>query len=162
RARTAAGPMEALGLGIAWFGLGAAGIVSLSRLDILREIPSQIYANRYTPWPCLFWLGLALIGLGKSRAGDTAASRFVFAVALLLPLLGWPMQYGGRIYAALVRGHVDNTAVGSLVGVYPRNASLGETMSDEFLRGIPVLSPLHIAQFDRPTAALLGHPLPEN
>ena len=168
-ARDAAPPMEALGLGIAWFGLGAAGIISLSRLAYFQEHPDQIYADRYLCWPCLFWLGLALVSLARaSRAGardDTKPQRgisaaAIFALALALPVLAWPTQYGGGIYAALVRGHIDNTAAASLVGVVERNSDLGETMIDEFARGLPLIAQRHIAQFADPVASEIGQPLP--
>ena len=171
RARAAAGPMEATGLGIAWFGLGAAGIVSLSRLAYFHEHPEQIYADRYLCWPCLFWLGIALIGLGRrARANSDSVARgpqarplagkAVFACALLIPFCAWPTQYGGSIYAALVRGHVDNMGVGSIVGVFERGADTGETDPGEFSRGIPAFSSRHIAQFADGVATMVGQRLP--
>jgi hypothetical protein len=159
RARTASSPMEAMGFGIAWFGLGAAGIVSLSRLSYFRQFPEQIYANRYLPWPCLFWLGLGLIVLSRTGTRGLRERCTVMFVALL-PLLAWPTHYGGRIYAALVRGQIDNTAAGSVVGVLSRGSSFGETVESELVRGIAVLRPLHLAQFGSPYLALLGRPLP--
>ncbi len=159
-ARERAGVIEALGFGIAWFGFAAAGIVSLSRLAYFQQYPDQIYADRYLPWPCLFWLGLALIALGKPVHGRNAIARGTFAFALLLPLLGWPLEYGGSVYAGLVRGQIDNTAAGSLVGVIDRNQSQGETDSGEFARGYPVLQPRHIAQFADAAAELIGKPQP--
>jgi len=170
RANDVAGPMEATGLGIAWFGLGAAGIVSLSRLTYFQEHPEQIYADRYLCWPCLFWLGIALIGLSRRAKPKTRgmsadrttsfAAKAVFACALVIPLLAWPTQFGGSIYAALVGSHVDNMAVGSIVGVFPRGADTGETDPAEFARGIPVLSPRHIAQFGDRIASIVGEALP--
>jgi hypothetical protein len=169
RASDAAGPMEATGLGIAWFGLGAAGIVSLSRLAYFHEHPEQIYADRYLCWPCLFWLGIALIGLSRrteAKAGSVAAngpsiaSKAVFACALAIPVFAWPTQFGGSIYAALVRGHIDNMAVGSIVGVFPRGADTGESDAEEIARGVPELSSRHIAQFADDVASMPGKTLP--
>jgi hypothetical protein len=160
RATAAAGAMETIGLGIAWFALGAAGIVSISRLSYFHQFPDQIYANRYLPWPCLFWLGLGLVGLSKSSGRRIGIAHTTLAAVALLPLVAWPMQFGGRIYADLVRGHIDNTATGSLVGVYERGMSLGETTEQEYVPDIPVLRPLRIAQFGDPIAALLGQTLP--
>jgi hypothetical protein len=169
RAREAAAPMEALGFGIAWFGLGAAGIISLSRLAYFQQHPDQIYADRYLCWPCLFWLGLALIGLARAcRAGAREVAKpqrsivaaAVIAFALALPVLAQPTQYGGGIYAALVRGHVDNTAAASIVGVIERDKDLGETIFDEFVRGTPVFAQRRIAQFADPAATSIGQILP--
>lgn len=157
-----AGAIEALGFGIAWFGLAAAGIVSISRLTYFEQYPDQIYAERYLPWPCLFWLGLALIALGAPLTKRQIFARATFAFALLLPLLAWPIEFGGGIYAALVRGQIDNTAAGSIVGVIERDVSQGETDNGEFARGYPVLRPLRVAQFADPALDLIGKPLPSS
>ena len=159
--REATAPMQALGLGIAWLGLTAAAIVSVSRLDYFRQFPDQIYANRYLPWPCLFWLGLALVALGNAKTKASVFTKTTFAFVLLLPLVGQPTQHGGRIYAQLVRGSIDNTAAGSEVGVIEKGASLGETQTDEFLRGIDLLKRNRVAQFATRAATRLGHPLPD-
>jgi hypothetical protein len=165
RATAPAGATEALGLGIAWLGVTAAGIVSVSRLSAFQKYPDQIYADRYLPWPCLFWLGLALIALG--RAPRSLAARGTLMFAFLLPLFGWPIQTGGQIYAALVRGLIDNTADGSIVGVIERGVSLGETQTDEFVRGLPELRRRRVAQFATRAAGSIGttasgsHALPD-
>jgi len=158
RSTAPAGPTEALGLGIAWLGLLAAGIVSVSRLEAFARYPDQIYADRYLPWPCLFWLGLALVAL--SRPGRNAAARGTLAFALLLPFFGWPMELGGAIFAALTRGVIDNTANGSIVGVIERGTSLGETETGEFVRCLSTLRRERIAQFATPAAAAIGGALP--
>lgn len=167
-AREAAAPTEALGLGIAWFGLGAAGIVSLSRLTYFQQYPGQIYADRYLCWACLFWLGLALVGLARAtRAQATVASPrpgvivvAILAFTLALPVFAQPTQYGGNIYAALVRGDIDNMATASIVGVIDRGRNLGETIPEEFVRGIPILAAHRVAQFATPAAATIGKTLP--
>ncbi len=158
RASAPAGPTEALGLGIAWLGLVAAGIVSVSRLAAFERYPDQIYADRYLPWPCLFWLGLALIAL--SRPARSPAARGTLTFALLLPLFGWPIETGGALYAALTRGLIDNTANGSVVGVIERGTSLGETEPTEFVRGLPTLQSRHVAQFATSAAAAFGTAMP--
>ncbi|HEY2394776.1 MAG TPA: hypothetical protein VGH81_02175 [Rudaea sp.] len=158
RATAPAGRTEALGLGIAWLGLVAAGIVSVSRLEAFARFPDQIYADRYLPWPCLFWLGLALIAL--SRPARNAATRGTLVFALLLPLLGWPIETGGAIFAALTRGLIDNTANGSIVGVIERGTTLGETETEEFVRGLATLQGRRIAQFATPAAAAIGSGVP--
>jgi hypothetical protein len=169
-ARDAAAPMEAIGLGIAWFGLGGAGIVSLGRLGYFQEHPDQIYAERYLCWPCLFWLGLALVGLSRAArkcpgSAEGARRRSLSGIAILafvlpLPLLAWPTQYGGGIYAALVRGRIDNMAAASIVGVFDRKEDMGETISEDYVRGIPALAERRIVQFADPVASMIGQPLP--
>ena len=130
--------MRVFGLGVAWFGLTAAGILSLSRLAYFQEFPEQIYANRYLPWPMLFWLGISLALLGGRHAGRVA-SRVLAGGALLLVLAAAPAGRGGYITAMLVRGHVDNTAAGVATGVLPRGAFLGDTLVEDVIPAVPVL-----------------------
>lgn len=157
--RPSSGPMRLLGIGLAWFGLGAAGIVCVSRLRYFDVHPEQIYADRYMPWPCLFWLGLGLVGLSTaaSRKGRAAlSSKLIVAFGIALPLVAWPTQKGGVIWASLTRSHIDNTAAGTMVGVIERNKDLGETLSDELVAGLPAIRAAHAAQFQWPEFALLG------
>lgn len=155
--RTGASPTRTrrLGLAIAWFGLAAAGIIALSRLGYFVEHPDQIYADRYQPWPCLFWLGIALIALGRRTEKHAAWPRVLAGGALALAFVAWPAERGGRIYASLVRGLVENTAAGTATGVLGRDDEFGETLRDELVRGTPVLRQADIPPFSwRETRAL--------
>lgn len=158
--REAAAPMQALGLGIAWLGLTAAAIVSVTRLESFHQYPDQVYANRYLPWPCLFWLGLALVALGSPRAKGGVIAKITLVFALLLPILGQPSHHGGGIWVQLVSGLINNTAAGTQVGVVEKGASLGETQPDELLRGIEVLRQNRVAQFATRATTLIGQPVP--
>ena len=161
--RAEASPRTRLaGLAIAWFGLAAAGIIALSRLGYFVEFPDQIYADRYQPWPCLFWLGVALIALGRRSAGVAAAwPRAFAAVALVLAVVAWPAERGGRIYASLINGLVENTAAGAATGVLGRDDSFGETLRDELVRGVPVLKRNDVPPFSWPETRALDTTLPD-
>ncbi len=53
-----------LGLGLSWFGFGTALLIGLSRAEYFAVHPGQLFAERYLPWVCVFWLGLILATVG--------------------------------------------------------------------------------------------------
>lgn len=148
-----ANAMQTLGFGVAWFGFAAAGIVSLSRLQYLYDFPAQVYADRYMPWPCLFWLGLALVALGGQRP---YVVRATLALALALPLLAMPTQQWGVTYATIVAGHTANVNAGVAVGVVDRGADFGQSQPEEIIRAMPELRRHAVEPFQRPELDLLG------
>jgi hypothetical protein len=161
RADAAASRTRLTGLAIAWFGLAAAGIIALSRLGYFVDHPDQIYADRYQPWPCLFWLGVALVALGRRSTGASAWPRALAAGALALAIIAWPAERGGRIYASLIRGLVDNTAAGVATGVLGHDDSFGETLREELERGVPVIRDAQLPPFSWPETRALGPLLPD-
>lgn len=147
------GSMQTLGFGLAWFSVAAAGIVSLGRLDYLRTYPGQVYSDRYMPWPCLFWLGLALIVLGGR---NSVAARATLAVAFVLPLFAQPTQRWGVSYAMAAAGIAANTNVGAAVGVLDRDAAFGQTVPELLAKALPALRAHEVEPFQHAEIALLG------
>lgn len=148
------------GLVFGWFGLGVAGVVALSRLAYFEVHPAQVYANRYLPWPCLFWAGLALIALGRP-SGDGAAACVsarpwvvgavtLFAAAALAGNHAW-MQWA-RYTQALIR----HQASAVLTDVYSASLFQGETVPEEVKAGLPRVREARIALFAHPAAGRLG------
>jgi hypothetical protein len=144
----------------AWFGLGVAGVVSLSRLGYFDVHPGQIYANRYLPWSCLFWAGLVLIALGRPRVEATGARETArpwvlaavtfFAVAALAGNWSW-MQWS-RFAQTLIR----HQASAVLTAVYSASLYQGETVPEEVKAGLPRVREARIAMFAHPAAGRLG------
>jgi len=98
-----AGATRVLGLGLAWFALGTAVLVGLSRFDYFAQWPHQIFAERYLPWSCVYWLGL-LLAMAASlprRAADATAPAGAVAVAVLAFSL-WPSHQIWVGWAAIV------------------------------------------------------------
>ena len=79
----------------------------------------------------------------------------------MLALVAWPAERGGRIYASLINGLVENTAAGAAVGVLGRDDGFGETQRDELVRGIPVLRRNDVPPFSWPEARALDATLPD-
>lgn len=153
-------PTAFAGLVFAWFGLGVAGVVALSRLAYFEVYPGQVYANRYLPWPCLFWAGLVLVALGRRRDGAAASAstslRTLLAallVATLCALAGNPNWMGwARDTQALAR----HQASAVLTDVYASSLPQGETVPAELHAGVPAVRAARVALFGHPAAGRLG------
>ena len=158
--RRATTPTRFAGFVFAWFGLGVAGVVSLSRLAYFDVHAGQVYANRYLPWSCLFWAGLVLIALGRPRVEATRARETTrpwvlaavtfFAVAALASNGSW-MQWS-RFTQTLIR----HQATAVLTDVYSASLYQGETLPEEVKAGLPRVREARIAMFAHPAAGRLG------
>ncbi|MCU0754648.1 MAG: GtrA family protein [Xanthomonadales bacterium] len=81
--------LSRIGLGLSWFGFGTALLIGLSRADYFLIYPEQIFAERYLPWLCVFWLGLIMATSGFfcrrfPRAVATLSSMLAVLVAIVL------------------------------------------------------------------------------
>jgi putative flippase GtrA len=102
--REAAAATPVLGLGLAWFALGTAVLVGMSRLDYFAQWPRQIFAERYLPWSCAFWLGLLLaVPIGPRVAAATAPLAAVVVAVAAVAL--WPSERVWMGWAAIVDRH---------------------------------------------------------
>ena len=107
-----------LAFGLATFAVGAAAIVCIARLQSFQVSPNQVFADRYLPWSCLFWLGLALY----VWAGDSAArpwrSLLPGIAALVLALMFLPSQRSLAGWSATVSRMLDKSAVAAQLGIW--------------------------------------------
>jgi hypothetical protein len=76
--------------------LGTALLIGLSRYTYFVWMPSQIFAPRYLPWSCMFWLGLVLATTACFHArwprlvlASLTSLVLVAAAALGFSHLGW-------------------------------------------------------------------------
>ena len=149
------------GLIFAWFGLGVAGVVALSRVAYFDANPGQIYAGRYLPWPCLFWAGLVFIAVGRPRADETSgvgdsvrpwipAAVALVAIAALAGNRSW-MDWS-RFTQTLIR----HQASAILADVYSASLFQGESVPEEVKTGLPRVRQARIAMFAHPAAGRLG------
>jgi putative flippase GtrA len=101
-----AGPTRVLGLGLAWFALGTAVLVGMSRSDYFVQLPRQVFAERYLPWSCVYWLGLLLAMASSLPRRLAAASAPAGAVAVaVLAFALWPSHRIWVGWAAIVDRH---------------------------------------------------------
>ncbi|HET7844181.1 MAG TPA: hypothetical protein VFL14_08525, partial [Xanthomonadales bacterium] len=91
--------LEAMALALALFGAGVAFVIALGRHDLFAKYPGQIFADRYLPWSCLFWLGLAIAAVRAlpQRWGALAGVAAISVAALAYPIhavqAGWAESF---------------------------------------------------------------------
>ncbi|MEO7198636.1 MAG: hypothetical protein ABIY56_00290 [Dokdonella sp.] len=149
------------GLGLTWFAMAVGGIVTLSRLSLFTTNPGQVFANRYLPWSCLFWLGVGWIALGSPRWHAELWRRIAVTVCIVLVLgFGLLTTGGNLIWGALVQNSIRLDAVGVAVGVVDaaHSRKLGETMWDELREGLPAVREAKVSMFAWPESQAWGKP----
>lgn len=153
--------LRLVGLGLAWFAMAVAGIVTLSRLSLFTNSPGQVFANRYLPWSCLFWLGVGWIALGSSRWRPELWRRIVIGACVVLVLgFGLLTTRGHFIWGKMVQDGIRLDAVGVAVGVidagYARQ--LGETVFEQLVDGLPAVREAEVSMFAWPESQAWGKP----
>lgn len=145
--------------GLCLFALMVAAVIAIGRLGYFESNLNQVFAERYLAWPCLFWMGLALLLLGDLWR---MSSRVPVTVALLLlalvpvALLPTHRQWAG--WAASVYQMAQQSAAAA------RSDVIDDTMfpdghdasRDEVLRALALLKQERLAMFADPGWALMG------
>ncbi|MCR9245256.1 MAG: hypothetical protein NXI31_09505 [bacterium] len=130
-------------IGLAWFGAGVAMLVVAARLGYFRSHPDQLTTTRYLPWTMMFWTGIALTFVLRTRCSARAASGFAVAIALTFA----PSQIWAGRGAFKQQRTADITALGAAVGVLDRDFPLVETEAEDLLRAVPLLRERSAAMF---------------
>jgi hypothetical protein len=152
---------KAIALGLCLFGLGTSCVVGIARLDYLLANPGQRFADRYLVWPCLFWLGLALLGLSwlaarPRREAGMALGALLLSV-LLLPMHRAGIGWGSAVYrsaqrfAAAVQSDVVDEAV------YPSDLAVARSSVTHVLA---LFRERRLAMFAPPLADEMGKQWP--
>jgi peptidoglycan/LPS O-acetylase OafA/YrhL len=157
RVGRACGSMRVLGLGLATFALGAAAIVCLARLHAFTEAPEQVFADRYLPWSCLFWLGLALYALAGVRSRDGWRTLALAAPVGLVLLVFAPSHRAFGGWSATVYRHIQQSAVAAQLGIWDaeRFPDGPDASRADVLDTLARLRAGHLSMFAEPAAALL-------
>ncbi|MBX3725989.1 MAG: hypothetical protein KF823_08725 [Xanthomonadales bacterium] len=149
------------GLALAWFGAGVAVIVALGRLGYFQDHPDQMFAHRYLPWSCLFWLGWFWVVLGRSGKWHWPFGAGVAIASVLMLGMGLATSTGYRIWGELIRDglRVDSAgiAMGHLVADRPQ---LGESHVEHIEAALPAVRGAGISMFAWPESKLLGSRIP--
>ena len=150
---------RSLGIGLATFALAVGGVVCLARLPAFEAVPLQIMADRYLPWTCLFWLGLAL-GWGGAPVAAPRAGRTWLApgAALLLAVVLWPSHAGWAGWSAAVHRNVQQSAVAAQLGIwdaarFPRHE---DAARPDVERSLALMRQQRVAMFAEPGYAVVA------
>lgn len=153
----AAGRMQRVALGMAWFALAVGVLICASRAGYFIDHPQEVTAPRYLPWSSLFWGGLAMATVLRTqttRPGRSAAWTLL-AAALLTPSQAWMAMLAYRTQSL-----AELNAVGAAVGVIGEDAELGENVASEIAAALPLLRRSGTAMFAWPETRALGASLP--
>jgi hypothetical protein len=99
RRRATATPLAAMALALVLFGAGVAFVIALARYPLFVAAPGQIFADRYLPWSCLFWLGVAIVAIRTlparwdAIAGIAAVGLAALATPSHVIYAGWTEAY---------------------------------------------------------------------
>lgn len=79
-------PIQCLALTLVLFSGALSVIIGIARLAEFSLQPDDIFADRYLPWSCMFWLGLAILLLRKADKTGPWARATAMMIALAIPL----------------------------------------------------------------------------
>lgn len=112
-------PVAAILFALMLFGAACAVLIAVSRLSFFTANPGQVFADRYLPWSCLFWLGLAgsvVLTLRPSAGTPRAGAGLAIAVCVLAAL-ALPTHLVHARWAASVHWHAERLAASIVAGV---------------------------------------------
>lgn len=145
-----------LGLGLASFAVGGGIIVCLGRLQYFAEIPREVFADRYLPWSCLFWLGLALHALLARPPRSAWRGRLAPVLALALAVLLLPTQEALAGWSEVVSRRVTASAVAAQLDIWdPQRFGDASASEQQTADSLALLRERHLAMFGEPARALV-------
>jgi hypothetical protein len=157
RQRGESNDIERLGLALAWFGMGIAGLIALTRLDYFADHPLQLYAPRYLPWSNLAWAGLLTAAVAKR-----GSSRMSFVLVATVGVLALAAEGGMLKVMQHQREDAEDTALAAVVGVWPDESGRSENDPRDTRAGADALRRVAAGPFAWPEAASIAHEVPAN
>jgi hypothetical protein len=133
------------------FGAACAVVIGITRLAFFTDNPGQVFADRYMPWSCLFWLGLAgsvVMGLNPRSRPTQAGTRYAVG-ACVIALLALPTHVVHARWASSVYWHAERLAA-SIVADVPDPAVMphpDEADVPTVLRTVAALQARGLAMF---------------
>ncbi len=111
--------LQLIALGLMIFCLGTAMLITLFRIDyFMSEAASQVFADRYVPWSCMWYLGLALYVIDGLNAKRVATIGMASATLLLAWCLNWS-QVTNAVWARFAFDALQTSSMGLLTNTLP-------------------------------------------
>lgn len=155
------GQLRLAGLAIAWFAVAVAAIVALGRLEYFQSRPDQIFANRYLPWSCLFWLGLAWVVLGRPTVSNALPRQAAIACSVLILSMALFTTRGHVAWGTLTGDDIRLFAAGLAVGVVEDGRDrFGESFVEHVDDALPIVRNAKLSMFSWPEAKMQGNHVP--
>jgi len=141
------------------FGAAAGVVIGVARLAYFDQHPSQVFADRYGVWPCLFWLGLGTLLIIRNAAGATSSLRWTMPVLVLfVAVAAWPSHLGYRGWGAAVYRNAERGAAAIAMDVRdaPFLPAAAETTKPNFERVVELLRQRRLSMFATRSSAWIG------
>ena len=135
-----------LALGLATFVLGVAAIICLARLGYFTVNPGQIFADRYLPWSCLFWLGLGLYAIGTdSHHRNWHTPSIAMSVGLIWLVFSPSNSHG---WMTIVHRQNQQSAIAAQLGIWdPERISSTDASNEDILATLALFKQRHLSMF---------------
>jgi|GEM_PF-59524 len=155
RKRALLGRTRVLAFGLSTFALVAGALVCVNRAQAWTAVPSQVLADRYLPWSCLFWLGLALYACGGARDRKRDYAFAAGALVSALALLPSDRVFAG--WSATVHRNVQQSAVAAQLGIWDplRFPDGDDARRADVLDTLERLRRQHLSMYSEPAYALI-------
>jgi len=153
---------EALANALCMFAFASAVIVGIGRLDYLRAVPDQTFADRYLVWPCLFWMGLAwLVVTDICRLKNRGAAAIGLSFLVALPIVLYPTHRAWAGWSAAIYHISQQSAASVRSGVFDETLfpSGADASRDDVLRTLTLLKQRQLAMFAEPSWQLVSRQL---
>jgi len=135
-------------LGLSTFGVGAAVIVCLARLHLFEHSPDQVFADRYLPWSCLFWLGLGLYPVAGNGTATLARTAGLPCAAVVIAAIFLPSHRSLAGWSATVSRHIQQSAVAAQLGIWdPARFEDVAAPSDDVVKSLALLKQRRLSMF---------------
>lgn len=147
---------QVVAFGVATFGLAVGAIICLARVAHFEAHPHDLFAERYLPWSCLFWLGLALYA-SVARTAPSARRDVVGAIlACVLVAVLYPSHRIWAGWAAAVHRSNQASAVAAQMGIWDaqRFPDGLDARKADVLETLGLLRERHLSMFGEPAFAL--------
>ena len=158
------GQLEAQALALTLFGAATGVLIGVARLSYFDVNPAQIYADRYGVWPCLMWLGLALMALVEvaARVRSVWVRLSVPLIAVFIGVMAWPSHLAYRGWGMTVYQNAERGAAATTLGVRdpPYLPAAGIIPVSEFEQVVDAMQRKRVSMFADRSADWVGKRVP--
>jgi hypothetical protein len=153
--RAALSSTRFVAIGLATFAFGVGLIVCVARLDAFGQFPGEVFADRYLPWSCLFWLGLVIYALDRMPR-KAPFELFAALVTFASIVFFLPSQRSQAGWSAVVFRHVQQSASAAQLGIWDPAVLPDDRSSrkESTLRSLEMLRDRRLAMFAEPEFSL--------
>lgn len=151
-------PVHCLVFALVLFVGAVSAIIGIGRVGNFIALPDDVFADRYLPWSCMFWIGLGFLLLLQADQSSRRARAVALAIALAIPIVLMPSQqnwagWGEAVYRIGQRAGAAAISDVFDASVFPDDDS---AQADDVLRTLELLQQRKLAMFSIPGSGRLG------